>query len=357
MIKDGAPLNLARFVWARKSWSLRQFHIEFYRTYRDLIYKWYADLKENGKSDRSRYDPEYKHNGDLLTYDSLIALSIEDQFNAIFPALNEENWKEQLDKKTWEQSEMPYKLMIENTSGYSQDCHYCNTYQCKVHCPLPFSSKMTVLDMLHKVGVEDNISFYSNKGGKNDLILNLVWQRDFDKSFQKHLSSVGDLADKRTEKYSGGDDKGGSNQKNNVSIDDCFAEFRREELLDEDNKWYCNKCKDFVQATKQMEIFKAPPNIVISLKRFKTGKQNHRFMGMFGGGGGGSKIEDVVDFPLEGLDMSKYITGSKPEDGLIYDCYAVSNHFGSMGFGHYTAFGKNPLTNKWFDFDDSRVSD
>jgi ubiquitin carboxyl-terminal hydrolase 4/11/15 len=41
---------------------------------------------------------------------------------------------------------------------------------------------------------------------------------------------------------------------------------------------------------------------------------------------------------------------------MIYDCYAVSNHFGQMGFGHYTAYAKNPLTDKWYEFDDSRVS-
>jgi len=41
---------------------------------------------------------------------------------------------------------------------------------------------------------------------------------------------------------------------------------------------------------------------------------------------------------------------------MIYDCYAVSNHYGNMGFGHYTAYAKNPITNQWYEFDDSRVS-
>mmetsp|Transcript_35804 Transcript_35804/g.47113 ORF Transcript_35804/g.47113 Transcript_35804/m.47113 type:complete len:107 (-) Transcript_35804:367-687(-) len=41
---------------------------------------------------------------------------------------------------------------------------------------------------------------------------------------------------------------------------------------------------------------------------------------------------------------------------LIYDCYGISNHFGSVGFGHYTAYGRNPLDNQWYDFDDSHVS-
>ena len=41
---------------------------------------------------------------------------------------------------------------------------------------------------------------------------------------------------------------------------------------------------------------------------------------------------------------------------LIYDLYGVSNHFGNMGFGHYTAYCQNPVTNQWYEFDDSRVS-
>ena len=39
-----------------------------------------------------------------------------------------------------------------------------------------------------------------------------------------------------------------------------------------------------------------------------------------------------------------------------YDAYAVSNHYGSVGFGHYTAYGKNQETGKWYYFDDSRVT-
>ena len=34
----------------------------------------------------------------------------------------------------------------------------------------------------------------------------------------------------------------------------------------------------------------------------------------------------------------------------------MSNHYGGVGGGHYTAFGKNCFTNKWYDFDDSHAS-
>ena len=33
----------------------------------------------------------------------------------------------------------------------------------------------------------------------------------------------------------------------------------------------------------------------------------------------------------------------------------MSNHFGGVGGGHYTAFGRNPLNGQWYDFDDSYV--
>jgi len=34
----------------------------------------------------------------------------------------------------------------------------------------------------------------------------------------------------------------------------------------------------------------------------------------------------------------------------------VSNHFGNVGFGHYTAYGKSVTDDKWYQFDDSHVS-
>lgn len=43
-------------------------------------------------------------------------------------------------------------------------------------------------------------------------------------------------------------------------------------------------------------------------------------------------------------------TKSKP----VYELYAISNHYGGLGGGHYTAFAKN--NGQWYEFDDSRVS-
>ncbi|KAK9089666.1 hypothetical protein Scep_028748 [Stephania cephalantha] len=40
----------------------------------------------------------------------------------------------------------------------------------------------------------------------------------------------------------------------------------------------------------------------------------------------------------------------------LYELYALSNHYGSMGSGHYTAHIKLLDENKWYNFDDSHVS-
>lgn len=37
-------LNLPRFLWAKKSWTLRELHLNFYATFSDLFVRWYKDV-------------------------------------------------------------------------------------------------------------------------------------------------------------------------------------------------------------------------------------------------------------------------------------------------------------------------
>lgn len=64
-----------------------------------------------------------------------------------------------------------------------------------------------------------------------------------------------------------------------------------------------------------------------------------------------------MDYPVESLDLSHFVLDKKANgESLIYDLYAISNHFGSLNGGHYTAYCKNPIVNRWFEFDDTDVS-
>ena len=48
------------------------------------------------------------------------------------------------------------------------------------------------------------------------------------------------------------------------------------------------------------------------------------------------------------------VLANEPEP-VLYDLIGVSNHFGSLNGGHYTASCKNPITGKWHYFNDSSV--
>jgi len=80
------------------------------------------------------------------------------------------------------------------------------------------------------------------------------------------------------------------------------------------------------------------------LKRFKFTNNGRR-----------QKLDTVIDFQLEGLDMGEFILDKDPTDSTVYDCFAVSNHFGGLGGGHYTAFARNNVV--WCGFDNSSVTE
>jgi hypothetical protein len=65
-----------------------------------------------------------------------------------------------------------------------------------------------------------------------------------------------------------------------------------------------------------------------------------------------------VDFPVDGLDVQKYVKMDCKEAGVssTYDLFGVVNHFGSLNGGHYTATCKNSLDGNWYYFNDSSVS-
>lgn len=227
-----------------------------------------------------------------------------------------------------------------------------------------------------------------------------------------------------------------------LTIEECFKDFSNPEKLGEDDKWYCPRCKNHVQATKRMQIWKVPDILVVHFKRFSSARTSY---------GRSTKVDAFVDFPIEGLDLSDEVESIKvikelkrkkrklddqqadeveaddqsrhkladkqadnrdilppeikiqknhhpnrddgdddkdndhltkkeenhpnkeadenhenyepdeneeeEEESLIYDLFAVDNHFGGLGGGHYTAFAKNEEDGKWHNYDDSHVSE
>ena len=54
-----------------------------------------------------------------------------------------------------------------------------------------------------------------------------------------------------------------------------------------------------------------------------------------------NKLDEMVEFP-ENLDMSNFVSIHEDTGGFNYELYAVSNHTGGLGSGHYTCYAKHP---------------
>ncbi|KAF1927490.1 UCH-domain-containing protein [Didymella exigua CBS 183.55] len=131
-------------------------------------------------------------------------------------------------------------------------------------------------------------------------------------------------------------------KKSGITLDECLTETSKSETLSEDNPWYCSNCKEMRRATKTLDIWTVPDILIIHLKRF-SGFRSFR-----------DKIDDKVDFPVQGLDLSGKV-GFPEDKSLVYDLFAVDNHFGGLGGGHYTATAQNFFDKQWYNYNDSSV--
>lgn len=130
-----------------------------------------------------------------------------------------------------------------------------------------------------------------------------------------------------------------------VSIDDnniydCLNNFVQHESLTGENAWYNEKTKMKEEVEKRYMFWSFPKVLVLVLKRFSSN--------------GKKKIKKQIDFPIHGLNLSKYVIGYNPQS-YIYDLYGVANHTGNIEGGHYTSFVKT-ADNQWIHFNDSNLS-
>ncbi|KAL4777333.1 hypothetical protein BDW60DRAFT_172616 [Aspergillus nidulans var. acristatus] len=133
-------------------------------------------------------------------------------------------------------------------------------------------------------------------------------------------------------------------KKKGVTLNECLDEFNKEEILSENDAWYCPRCKEHRRARKKFELWKTPDILVMHLKRFSASR------------GFRDKLDIMVDFPVEGLDLTGRVEAPEEGKSLVYDLFAVDNHYGGLGGGHYTAYAKNFMTGQWNEYNDSSVS-
>ena len=129
-----------------------------------------------------------------------------------------------------------------------------------------------------------------------------------------------------------------SRRRNGVTLGDCLDEFGKPEILSENDAWYCPRCKEHRRASKTFELWKAPDILVVHLKRFSAQGRLR------------DKLDVLVDFPVEGLDLSTRLAVQEEGKSTLYDLFAVDNHYGGLGGGHYTAYAQNFNDNQWYEY-------
>ena len=118
------------------------------------------------------------------------------------------------------------------------------------------------------------------------------------------------------------------NEEGDYTLESCLENFTKVEKIDSD-----------ALQTKEVKFWSLPRILVIYFKKWDIR---------------GRKINDLVEFPIEDLDMSKYVLGYN-RTSYKYDLYGISNHGGGSGGGHYWAYCKNN-DGKWYKYNDNIVS-
>jgi ubiquitin C-terminal hydrolase len=128
----------------------------------------------------------------------------------------------------------------------------------------------------------------------------------------------------------------------NSSITSCLRNFSSTELLQKQDKFYCDVCCSLQEAERRMRIRSLPQILSLHLKRFKYVEQAGKF----------KKLSWRVVFPLE-LRLCNTSDDARDPDRL-YALFAVVVHVGSgPNQGHYVALIKSH--GQWLLFDDDCV--
>ena len=123
-----------------------------------------------------------------------------------------------------------------------------------------------------------------------------------------------------------------------VDLYECFEYHQKVEILNGENQMYCNICNRLNNANYQTLLYSSPNYLILILNR-----------------GRGAVYECKVNFP-EQLNLFNYVTFKSGP--TAYGLYGVICHIGpSSNSGHFIAYCRNRLNNKWYKYNDSLVDE
>jgi len=116
-------------------------------------------------------------------------------------------------------------------------------------------------------------------------------------------------------------------------LEDCFEFLLRASLMTASNTIDCEGCGRPTQHYKQSFLRHLSPILMLHFQRYNEAT--------------GQKLETRIRCP-DKLDMEKYVPGSGQ-----YRLVSIINHYGSLSWGHYTAYIR--AAEDWYHFNDSML--
>ena len=123
-----------------------------------------------------------------------------------------------------------------------------------------------------------------------------------------------------------------------INLYECFDYYQKIDLMNGQNQMYCNICNENKDTYYGTTIYSLPNYLIINLNRGK-----------------GAVYSCKVVFP-ETLNLLNYVTF---KDGITaMKLYAVICHIGPSSMsGHFIAYCRHRINNKWYKYNDSFVTE
>jgi ubiquitin C-terminal hydrolase len=125
-----------------------------------------------------------------------------------------------------------------------------------------------------------------------------------------------------------------------MTLNECITIWGEEEILDDDNQFYCSSCQKLENIRRQSSVERFGQILIIQLKRFKETPWGMR------------KNSIPVNYPMT-IDTALYADRATGD----YHLFGVVCHFGDLMGGHYTCIVKDSKTKNWYSISDSSVSE
>ena len=331
--KDDSKCDYPRIIFGKKDMTLDNIRKEIYFNIRKNILS--PLLKENERKDALSLEIEkYIKDKHLKLNDKKLLDLIEKEYKIVFSGREQD---EEIEERIYNfRRDMPFEIFLEKSQG-NQIIFLNKKYFKKLSPELKEISKLNsfndnIKDIFKKI---EDINIYV----KFNDTSNYINKDAFDLNYYDEISLE---YDSKKEKAKAKEDTE-SEDNENLTLEKCFKKFTKEELLGDGDEWYCSKCKKHVKAIKKIELYYLPKILIICLKRFIK-ETTYKW----------GKNRDNVEFPIKNMDMKNLMIGPD-RNHSIYDLFAVSQHSGSAGFGHYTAVCKND--GKWFLYNDSSCTE